>query len=52
MGKCADAPDLNRFPDHAHPRVMDCMIGPGDLLFLPVGWWHDVKGLDLSITVT
>lgn len=44
--------DETRFPDMRHARVIDCMIEPGDLLFLPVGWWHYVKGLDISITVT
>lgn len=48
----AGAPDLVRFPDYARVRVIDCEIGPGDLLFLPVGWWHYVRGLDISITVT
>ena len=46
------APDLNRFPGYAKVRVIDCEIGPGDLLFLPVGWWHYVQGLDISITVS
>jgi len=23
-----------------------------DLLFLPVGWWHHVRGLEISITMT
>ncbi len=32
--------------------MIDCEIGPGDLLFLPVGFWHDVKGLSISMTVT
>ena len=32
--------------------ILACEIGPGDLLFLPVGWWHYVKGLSISMTVT
>jgi ribosomal protein L16 Arg81 hydroxylase len=32
--------------------VIDVVIGPGDLLFLPIGWWHYVRGLDVSITMT
>ena len=29
----------------------DEVIAPGDALFLPVGWWHHVRALDLSISV-
>jgi hypothetical protein len=25
-------------------------VGPGDSLFLPVGWWHHVRALDVSIS--
>ena len=32
--------------------ITDVEIGPGDLLFLPVGWWHHVLGLEISITMT
>lgn len=31
------------------PTVLECDIGPGEALFLPVGWWHHVEGLDVTI---
>ncbi len=46
------APDLGRHPLFADVAVADVVIGPRDLLFLPVGWWHHVRSLDVSITVT
>lgn len=39
----ADAPEAER------PRVLTVDIGPGEILFLPVGWWHHVTGLSLTI---
>ncbi|MER9431710.1 cupin-like domain-containing protein [Mesorhizobium sp. M0408] len=27
-------------------------IDPGDVLFVPIAWWHHVRALDLSITVS
>jgi peptidyl-lysine (3S)-dioxygenase / protease len=35
-------PDLVRFPRFAHARAVTCTIGPGDALFLPAHWWHEV----------
>lgn len=44
--------DYARFPDMADVQTLECEIGPGDLLFLPVGMWHFVEALDVSVTMT
>jgi cupin-like protein len=44
--------DYDKFPRFRNVRVIDVVIGPGDLFFLPVGWWHYVRALDISITMT
>lgn len=31
------------------PHTLQCEIGPGDILFLPVGWWHHVEALSMTI---
>lgn len=45
-------PDYDQFPAMRDVTIIDVVIGPGDLFFLPVGWWHGVRGLDISITMT
>ena len=47
-----DRIDYERFPLFRNVTVTEVEIGPGDLLFLPVGWWHHVLGLEISITMT
>ena len=44
--------DHARFPQMRDVEILDVEIGPGDLLFLPIGYWHYVKALDVSITFT
>jgi hypothetical protein len=38
------------------PRIQDvswleCVVEPGDLLFLPAFWWHHVRSLDVAVSV-
>jgi ribosomal protein L16 Arg81 hydroxylase len=44
--------DYDRFPEMRSVQVLDCILNPGQLLFLPVGCWHHVESLDVSITMT
>lgn len=46
------APDYERFPKLKEANVVEVVLEPGDVLFLPVGWWHWVRALDISISVT
>lgn len=45
-------PDLGRFPLMAQAQMMECELQPGEILFLPVGCWHYVEGLDISISMS
>jgi ribosomal protein L16 Arg81 hydroxylase len=44
--------DLTRFPQLADLRIYPVDLDPGDILFVPIGWWHQVRSLDFSITIT
>ncbi|MCX4163806.1 MULTISPECIES: cupin-like domain-containing protein [Paraburkholderia] len=46
------AVDFTRFPALQNAQLIECTLEPGDLLFLPIGWWHYVEGLDASVTMT
>ncbi len=44
--------DLARFPRLKDIRIYDVVLEPGAILFVPVGWWHQVRALDFSVTLT
>lgn len=36
-------PDLERFPGFTKARRTECSLRPGDVLFMPAFWWHEVQ---------
>ena len=44
--------DHSRYPKAKDVRFNEVVIEPGDALFVPIGWWHQVEALDFSITTT
>jgi hypothetical protein len=44
--------DATRHPAFRSASVANFILNPGDVLFIPVGWWHWVKSLDISISAT
>lgn len=47
----AEQPDLQRFPRFASTTPVTILLEPGQTLFIPVGWWHSVRALDVCISV-
>lgn len=43
---------VERFPLLEGLKVHQVQLGPGDALFIPVGWWHQVRSLDFSVSIT
>ena len=47
-----DTLDLKRFPRMDGVRWIDLALEPGETLFLPLGWWHQVNALAPSVSVS
>ncbi len=45
-----DRPDLVRYPLFRDVTVLEVIAEPGDTVFLPLGWWHQVTALDVSLS--
>lgn len=39
-----------RHPAFAGVKVLDVVAGPGDTVCLPLGWWHQVSSLEVSLS--
>lgn len=44
--------DYEKFPLMHLVTIIDVILEPGEFLLLPVGWWHWVKSLDVSISLS
>jgi len=49
--------DFEMFDPAVHPllskaRIARDVVAPGEMLFIPMGWWHHIKALDPVITIT
>ncbi|MCT7957751.1 cupin-like domain-containing protein [Laspinema palackyanum] len=45
-------PNFERYPQLKKLDIIELIIEPGDVLFLPVGWWHQVRSLEVSISIS
>ncbi|KAG0524580.1 hypothetical protein BDA96_07G223700 [Sorghum bicolor] len=49
--------DLDNIDEKEHPKTaalefMDCILEEGDLLYIPPKWWHYVRSLSISFSVS
>jgi hypothetical protein len=47
-----EKPDYSEFPEFRNAPIQRFVLKPGEVLFVPVGWWHHVRALDISVTVS
>jgi hypothetical protein len=43
-------PDFDAFPLARHAALIDFTVEPGDLLYVPAGWYHQVRALTFSLS--
>ncbi|XP_018091841.1 lysine-specific demethylase 8 isoform X2 [Xenopus laevis] len=47
-----ESPDSNKFPKFPQAVYQEFILSPGQVLFIPVKWWHYIRALDLSFSVS
>jgi hypothetical protein len=56
FSKIADLEDpalsLAQFPRLADAKIYQVALMPGEMIFMPLAWWHQVKSVDFSVTIT
>ncbi|MBA5686725.1 cupin-like domain-containing protein [Rugamonas apoptosis] len=45
-----EAPDFERFPLARQATMVECVVQPGDMLYVPAGWYHQVRALTFSLS--
>lgn len=38
--------DLTQYPKFAQAQRMEVAVNPGDVLFIPIYWWHSIQNVD------
>ena len=44
-------PDFKKHPKFAEAKQLECILAPGDMLFIPAKFWHYVRSLSPAISV-
>lgn len=45
-----EAPDFERYPLARQASMVECIVEPGDMLYVPAGWYHQVRALTFSLS--
>ena len=47
-----ERPDYTCFPRFRNATIIELVVQPGEVLFMPVGWWRQTRTLDVSMTIS
>jgi hypothetical protein len=45
-----EKPDFEKFPLARQASMVECIVNPGELLYVPAGWYHQVRSLTFSLS--
>ena len=45
-----EAPDFERYPLARQATMIEVIVQPGDMLYVPAGWYHQVRALTFSLS--
>lgn len=45
-----EAPDYGQFPLARQAAMIEVIVHPGDMLYVPAGWYHQVRALSFSLS--
>jgi len=45
-----EAPDFDIFPLARQASMIECVVRPGEMLYVPAGWYHQVRALTFSLS--
>jgi hypothetical protein len=45
-----EVPDFEQFPLARQALLVECIVNPGDMLYVPAGWYHQVRALTFSLS--
>jgi len=44
--------DCERFPEFSKAPYFECILNEGEMLYIPEKWWHYVRSLSVSFSVS
>lgn len=48
----AASPDFDKHPLFENVTIFDFVVYPGEVLFIPMGWWHHLESLEPTVSLT
>ncbi|GAB5362284.1 hypothetical protein AAMO2058_000784000 [Amorphochlora amoebiformis] len=47
-----ESPDSRKFPNFKNAKELTCTLGAGETLYIPPGYWHQIRSLSESFSVS